>query len=808
MPISLDQLIEEINSEETVLFFGAGSSMPSFAPSGVKLTSMLAAKFCLPDDYSLRELSSLIEHKRSRKELISELRKIIQGLKPSGGLLNLPLYPWKSLYTTNYDSLIEQSYVFQRQPLSVYTNNFDFQVHGKSDPLKLFKLHGTIDKDVCDGESSRIIITDQDYDKTNDYREHIWARFRDDISNSHVLIIGYSLADPHIKEVIEGVAKINNTSGAGKTTLLLYTEDLDRASLYEVRGIRVCFGGINEFTAALSKRKAILTDDEVASDFFRETPELRPITVDVSHQLLADSDAGSMFNGWPATYSDIKAGLTFERDIADLSVAELVGSDKTFYVIVGASGVGKTTAARQIVLKMMSKGYVCWEHKTDLSLDTIAWLSVGKNLKSNDKRACLLIDEAHTHLHAINELIDRLIANQVNNLTIICASARNLWNPRVKSPNIYKHGVEVSLSRLSKIEIDRLLSLVDRTPVFIKLTEPSFSGFSRSERKRRLEDRCESDMFVCLKNIFASEKFDDIILREYAGLPEELQNIYKLVAAMEHSGIRVHRQLVIRLLGIPAVTIQALLVNLTDIISEYNLSSREGIYVWRGRHSVIVGIIAKYKFSDTEKLVQLFTSVIDCISPTYEIEIRTIRELCNVDSGLQMIPDKNVQNTLLRKMISTAPGERVPRHRLIRNLIELGEYEKAETEIRIFDNDFNSDGAVMRYKINLLTARAIHTTGIMEEDRVAILKEACEVAHIALNKFPGHKYVHAAHCELGIEFYRKTKDYSVFDFALEELKKSESKAGDPELSKLISRYERQISGQLSVDNTVDAGAVD
>lgn len=808
MPISLDQLVEEIDPEETVLFFGAGSSMPSFAPSGAKLTSILASKFSLPDDYSLRELSSLIEHKRSRKDLITELRRVIQDLKPSGGLLNLPLYPWKSLYTTNYDNLIEQSYAFQRQSLNVYTNNFDFQIHNKSDPLKLFKLHGTIDKDVSDGDSSRIIITDQDYDKTNDYREHIWTRFKDDISNSHVLIIGYSLADPHIKEIIETVAKINNTSGAGKTTLLLFTEDVDRASLYEVRGIRVCFGGINEFTASLSKRKPVLADDEITNDFFREAPELRPITIDVAHQVLAGPDAGSMFNGWPATYSDIKAGLTFERDVADSSLSELVGSDKIFYVIVGASGVGKTTAARQISLKLLAKGYLCWEHKTDLTLDIGAWLTVGKSLKSADQKACLLIDEAHTHLHGINELIDRLITNQISNLTIVCASARNLWNPRVKSPNIYKYGAEVSLSRLSRNEIDRLLSLVDRTPVFIKLTEPSFSGFSRSERKRRLEDRCEADMFVCLKNIFASEKFDDIILREYAALPEELQNIYKLVAAMEHSGIRVHRQLVIRLLGIPAVTIQGLLINLTDIISEYNLSSREGIYVWRGRHSVIVGIIAKYKFSNTEKLVQLFTNVIDCISPTYEIEIRTIRELCNVDSGLQMIPDKSTQNRLLRKMISTAPGERVPRHRLIRNLIELGEYEKAETEIRIFDNDFNSDGAVMRYKINLLTARAIHTSGIMEEDRIAILREACDVAHIALNKFPGHKYVHAAHCELGIEFYRKTKDYSVFDFALSELKKSEGKAGDPELSKLISRYERQISGQLSIDSALDNSAVD
>jgi hypothetical protein len=303
-------------------------------------------------------------------------------------------------------------------------------------------------------------------------------------------------------------------------------------------------------------------------------------------------------------------------------------------------------------------------------------------------------------------------------------------------------------------------------------------------------------MFVCLKNIFAFEKFDDIILREYAGLSEDLQNVYKLVAAMETAGIRVHRQLVIRLLGIPAVTIQAMLINLTDIISEYEVSSREGIYGWKGRHTVIVKLISKYKFSNTDQLAKLFSDVIDCISPSYEIEIRTIRELCNVDSGLQMIPDKGVQNTLLRKMISVAPGERVPRHRLIRNLIDLEQFEKAETEIRIFDNDFRTDGAVMRYKVSLLTARAIHTPGILEEDRLAILNEAKELALQALARFPDHKYIHSAHCELGIEIYRRTKDFSVYDYAMTELKKAEERVGDPELSKLIARFERQISGQI------------
>ena len=49
---------------------------------------------------------------------------------------------------------------------------------------------------------------------------------------------------------------------------------------------------------------------------------------------------------------------------------------------------------------------------------------------------------------------------------------------------------------------------------------------------------------------------------------------------------------------------------------------------------------------------------------------------------------------------------RVPRHRLIRNLISTGDYDQAETEIRVFESDFSLDGPVYRYKVNLMVARA------------------------------------------------------------------------------------------------------
>ena len=289
-----------------------------------------------------------------------------------------------------------------------------------------------------------------------------------------------------------------------------------------------------------------------------------------------------------------------------------------------------------------------------------------------------------------------------------------------------------------------------------------------------------------MKNIFASEKFDDIILREYAELGDEYRAVYRIVAALETMGIRVHRQLVMRLLGIQADAIMGVLNGLADIVTEYTIDRREHIYGWKGRHQVINGIVSKYKFNNAEDRIKLFDLVIDNTYPTYDIELRSIRELCNIETGLATIADKETQNRLLRKMISVAPGERVPRHRLIKNLIALGKFDQAHTEIRIFEKDFGSDGPVARYSVNLMRARATETPGIMLEDRLVILEEARKLALNVIERFSLTPWVFGAYC---IAFYCR-KRYPKLDEALLQYRKiiETIAAVSPDLDNLSPKY--------------------
>jgi hypothetical protein len=659
MPIELRELIDQLTPSNTVLVFGAGASLPSGAPSVSDLVNDISTEFKIePDGLNLAEISAVAEMKRNRTDLIALLRKRFRGLKAKSSLLNLPRHDWKSIYTTNYDELVEDAYRRAERPLQVFSSDFDFKVQPDPTATKYFKIHGTISKDSIDGSVFNLILTQMDYDSTADYREALYARLRSDMSpGSQVVVIGQSLTDAHLREMVEAVIATNQKVGAGgRVFLLLYEKNENRALLYEQRGLRVAFGSLDAFMAAMETKapatETAYRDTGSPLDTFQA---LRPVTLDVGEEAdTRQANASGIFNGWPARYPDIAGGLTFDRSCVD-EILKFIESGGGFVCLLGASGVGKTTAARQAMLRLKARGYFAWEHKSDFPLQTQQWLQAAKRLTAAAKIGVLFVDDAHTQLYELNNLVDDTHASGLKSLRIVCAAARNHWAPRIKTPHIYKNGREINLSRLDHNEIDRLLHLVDTNPELQKLVEAGFSGFSRAERRRRLLQRCEADMFVCLKNVFASEKFDDIILREFGDLDSGLSDVYRYVAAMESAGIRVHRQLVVRLLGISADAIPSILSGLLGIISEYEINKREGIYGWKVRHDVIAAIIARYKFYQLEQQIELFGRVIDNISPTYDIEVRTIRELCNIETGLPRIPDRNVQNNLLRRMMSIAP---------------------------------------------------------------------------------------------------------------------------------------------------------
>lgn len=293
------------------------------------------------------------------------------------------------------------------------------------------------------------------------------------------------------------------------------------------------------------------------------------------------------------------------------------------------------------------------------------------------------------------------------------------------------------------------------------------------------------------KNIFASELLDTILLKEYADLAEPLQDIYRHVAVLEATGGRVHRQLVLRLLELDVSMLSSFLRRLEGLVEEFEISPAEGIYGWETRHEIVASTIATYKFSDDRELGEFLEKVIESLNPTLYLELQLLRNLCSRDKGVGRVSNIQERRRLLELAVSIAPGERVPRHRLIACMLEMDDLDGAEMAIHEAEDVVSIDRPIQRYKVLLKLARAERTPGIMDEDRRAMLMEAHRLAVDGIRRFPDNKYAYTTLASVGLSIADRTGETEHLDAALEEMRKVSNQILDPDFEGRIRSFERK-----------------
>lgn len=291
------------------------------------------------------------------------------------------------------------------------------------------------------------------------------------------------------------------------------------------------------------------------------------------------------------------------------------------------------------------------------------------------------------------------------------------------------------------------------------------------------------------KRVFSNDSLDMIILNEYAELSEPLQEIYRFVAALEASGTRVHRQLLMRMTAMRADQVAAALAGLSGIVDEYDIKVRDGIFGWSSRHLVISRKIAEYKFSSVSELENLFGDIIDSINPAVQVELQSLRDICDTEYGIGRLGDASVRQRLYRKIIKIAPAERIPWHRLIRELLEEEPIGDVEYVIKNAIESVGVDAPLDRYQVKLLMIRARKTIGITEGDRVALLRKAYETADRNIGRHRHDKYSYTTLCDVAVELVRKGQPIQILDEAIAKMRIGADSILDPQMTASLRRYE-------------------
>ena len=784
MFIEPHQIARRLTGKQPALFLGAGACISSGGLKARELASKLKRAFKyegqIGDD--LREVSSFLERRRSRKPLIEAIVKELKPLRPDGSLLALARIDWRAIFTTNYDQLVEHAYKTVGKKLSVVRSNYDYSPTYDGQSTQLFKIHGCISQDVSFGHCAPMILTYRDYDGATKFREDIYDRLRLELSSGPVLFIGHSIQDEDIQSALTEAIRRQHSAGAQGEIFAAFPDiDEDRAGIWMDRGLRgICRATVNEIASAFANQLQQEPSPQAqTAELLPLPPPLEPCTIHIQAQSHRPNPRG-LFYGAPATYEDIRRGYTFARDVE----TELHASKNPIISILGAAGTGKSTLARRLLVEHFSFQAHVFEHRSEIPLVARHWTDFEATLRQANESAVLLLDNCTQYQNQVNRLANGLPTD--SSLRLLLTSETASWRVRQKHPRLFSDSQTIVLSVLSHQELAGLLRIVTNTAELRQHVEPAFLQKKYHTQMRQLARRCSADMFVCLKSLFSSESLDDIILNEFAGLDQPYQDIYRLTCALEAAGSSPHRQMILRLSGLAPSMISGSLDVLEGLIHEAERSTSPGVFLWKSRHEVISNIVSTYKYSNPEDLYELLSTAIKTANPTYFEEVKMLRDVCNSDRGIRAIPDDARRIELYQLIAETVPSDNVVRHRLVSELLRTNKLGDADAEISRAIDEIGLDPPLQRYKAKLLLGRA-GNPAIQSVDRRAMIDAAITEAQRGIERFPDNKYMYFVLADAVEEWYYETQEHGRVEWVRHELQSAYERLLDPDLTRRIHR---------------------
>lgn len=201
------ELVQDLARGNAVLFAGAGLSTAAGLPGWVDLVRPLAEAVdnpLPPDPYitsdHLLDATQYYENAKGRHALISYLQEQLDTTlqQPSPNHALLARLPVQTIFTTNYDDLIERSLQAAQRRYNPITRESQLPQWSK-DRLQLVKLNGDL------RQPDTIVITRNDYNTYFERHRLLVERLRSDLVTATFLFLGYSLTDPDFNLIFDEI---------------------------------------------------------------------------------------------------------------------------------------------------------------------------------------------------------------------------------------------------------------------------------------------------------------------------------------------------------------------------------------------------------------------------------------------------------------------------------------------------------------------------------------------------------------------------------------------------------------------------
>lgn len=361
--MELDRAFEHALNGQAILFTGAGFSCGALNlkgepfKTGGQLADYLGVKATSTPGLSLDDAAEEFAAKFGQDRLIKELELEFTAKQISAAQSQFTRVPWKRVYTTNYDNILENAFQAAGSRLKPVTLSDHIRDVPK-DPLLCVHLNGFVGRLTRSSLWSEIKLTDTSY-LTASVAASPWATFfRQDLELAQaVFFVGYSLADIDIRRILFESPKLKD-----KCFFVLGTTP-DAATLHRASRFGLALKiDSQKFAAALTEKSFKYAPPENTGPLphclrkFNAVPPRGPFQDRFVFNLLLLGECKPEFL-WDGLHGGFR--YTLERRAVETILAR-IKEDYKVVVINSDLGNGKSIILEQLKCRAMEAGYAVY----------------------------------------------------------------------------------------------------------------------------------------------------------------------------------------------------------------------------------------------------------------------------------------------------------------------------------------------------------------------------------------------------------------------------------------------------------------
>lgn len=198
-----DQFTRDMEEEIAAVFIGAGFSIPGGYSSWKTLLQPIAEELGL-DINRESDLISLAQYKVNKDRVRSGITRLLVEEFSRNARITvnhelLASFPIHTIWTTNYDQLIEEAYrkAHKRLDVKVKTEHLTNSKPGRD--AVLYKMHGDMD------DAHETVLTREDYENFHLKRSLFTEMLKGDLVSKTFLFLGFSFTDPNIDYILSRI---------------------------------------------------------------------------------------------------------------------------------------------------------------------------------------------------------------------------------------------------------------------------------------------------------------------------------------------------------------------------------------------------------------------------------------------------------------------------------------------------------------------------------------------------------------------------------------------------------------------------